>query len=88
MIERYTLPEMGSIWSEENKFRKMLEIEILVCEALAELGEIPKEAVAVIKDRAGFDLKRVREIEEEVRHDIIAFLKNNHEGTKKSKTST
>ncbi|NOX96683.1 MAG: adenylosuccinate lyase [Nitrospirae bacterium] len=74
MIERYTLPEMGKVWSEENKFRKILEVEILVCEALAELGEIPREAVAKIKDKADFDLKRVREIEEEVRHDIIAFL--------------
>ena len=74
MIERYTLPEMGRIWSEENKFRKMLDVEILVCEALAERGEIPREAVAKIKDKADFDLKRVREIEEEVRHDIIAFL--------------
>ncbi len=74
MIERYTLPEMGRIWSEENKFRKMLDVEILACEARAELGEIPREAVAKIKDRAGFDLKRIQEIEEEVHHDIIAFL--------------
>ncbi len=74
MIKRYILPEMGKIWSEENKFQKMLEIELLVCEALAELGEIPGEAVAKIKDRAGFDLNRIQEIEEEVRHDVIAFL--------------
>lgn len=74
MIERYTLPEMGKIWSEGNKFQKMLDVEILVCEALAELGEIPKEAVAKIKDKASFDLKRIKEIEEEVRHDVIAFL--------------
>lgn len=74
MIERYTLPEMGHIWSEENKFQRMLEVEICACEALAELGEIPREALAKIKDKAGFDLKRIREIEEEVHHDIIAFL--------------
>ncbi len=74
MIERYTLPEMGKVWSDENKFQKILDVEVLVCEALAELGEIPQEAVVKIKERAGFDLKRVREIEEEVRHDIIAFL--------------
>lgn len=74
MLERYALPEMGRIWSEENKFRKMLDIELLVCEALAGLGEIPGEAVTKIKDKAGFDLKRIREIEEEVHHDVIAFL--------------
>lgn len=74
MLERYALPEMGRIWSEENKFRKMLDIELLVCEALAGLGKIPGEAVAKIKDKAGFDLKRIREIEEEVHHDVIAFL--------------
>ncbi|MCD5402005.1 adenylosuccinate lyase [candidate division NPL-UPA2 bacterium] len=74
MIERYTRPEMGKVWSEENKFQKMLEIELLVCEALAGLGEIPREALAKIKDKAGFDLKRIQEIEGEVHHDVIAFL--------------
>ncbi len=74
MIERYTLPEMGRIWSEENKFRTMLQIEILVCEALAKLGEIPREALNKIKKRAGFDLDRIKEIEAETRHDVIAFL--------------
>ncbi|MCK4325972.1 adenylosuccinate lyase, partial [bacterium] len=74
MIERYILPKMGRIWSEENKFKTMLQIEILVCEALARLGEIPREALAKIKEKAGFDLERIREIEAETRHDVIAFL--------------
>jgi adenylosuccinate lyase len=76
MIERYTLPEMGSVWSEENKFKKWLEIEILACEALAELGEIPREAVGVIKKKAAFDPKRILEIEQTTHHDVIAFLTN------------
>jgi adenylosuccinate lyase len=67
---------MGSVWSEENKFKIWLEIEILSCEALAELGEIPSEAVEVIKKKAGFDRKRILEIEEITHHDVIAFLTN------------
>lgn len=74
MIERYTLPEMGRVWSEENKFTTWLKVEILACEALAELGEIPPEAVAVIKEKARFDVKRILEIEETTQHDVIAFL--------------
>jgi adenylosuccinate lyase len=76
MIERYTLPRMGSVWSEENKFRTWLKIEILACEALADLGEIPKEAVEIIKKKAAFDPKRIVEIEETTHHDVIAFLTN------------
>ncbi len=76
MIERYTLPEMGRVWSDENKFGTWLRIEILACEALAELGEIPPEAVQVIKDKAAFTVKRILEIEEETQHDVIAFLTN------------
>ncbi len=76
MIERYTLPEMGSVWTEENKFKTWLKIEILVCEALAELGEIPKAAVELIKKKAAFDPKRILEIEEKTHHDVIAFLTN------------
>ncbi|NIR52774.1 adenylosuccinate lyase [candidate division KSB1 bacterium] len=76
MIERYTRPEMAKIWSDENKFRTWLKVEILVCEALAELGEIPKGAVQIIKDKADFDIKRILEIEETVNHDVIAFLTN------------
>ncbi len=76
MIERYTLPKMGGVWSEENKFRTWLEIEILVCEALAELGEIPAAAVEVIRKKAAFDPKRILEIEQTTHHDVIAFLTN------------
>ena len=74
MIERYTNPEMGQIWTEDNKFQKWLDIEILVCEAWAELGVIPKDAVVVIREKAAFDIKRVNEIEAETHHDVIAFL--------------
>jgi adenylosuccinate lyase len=76
MIDRYTAPEMGAIWAEENKFRIMLEIELLACDAQAELGLIPVAAAKVIRDRANFDLRRIAEIEAEVKHDIIAFLTN------------
>ncbi len=74
MIERYTRPEMGAVWSEENKFRTWLKIEILACEALADLGEIPRDAVEVIKSKGDFDIKRILEIEAVTHHDVIAFL--------------
>ena len=67
---------MGRLWEDENRFRIWLEIEILACEAQAELGVIPKEAVGVIRSRARFDVERVLQIEEEVKHDVIAFLTN------------
>ena len=76
MISRYTLPRMGKIWKEEEKFALWLKIEILACEAWAELGEIPKDAVARIKERAKFDIDRIKEIEKEVKHDVVAFLTN------------
>ncbi len=76
MIERYTRPEMGKIFEDEFKFSTWLKIEILACEARAELGEIPKEDVEVIKDKASFDVERVLEIEETTKHDVIAFLTN------------
>lgn len=76
MIERYTLPEMGKIWQDEFKFNTWLQIEILACEARADMGEIPKTDVDVIKKKARFDVKRVLEIEETTRHDVIAFLTN------------
>ncbi len=76
MIERYTLPEMGNIWQDEFKFKTWLNIEILACEARAEFGEIPKEDVAEIKAKANFNVKRVLEIEETTKHDVIAFLTN------------
>ncbi len=79
MIERYTLPNMGKLWTDEYKLQTWLQVEIAVCEAQAELGYIPAEAVAEIKNKATFDLERVLEIEREVRHDMIAFLTNVNE---------
>jgi len=76
MIQRYSLPQMSKIWSEENKFRKMLDVEIFACEALAKLGKIPKSALFQIKKRARFDVGRIKEIEKETNHDVIAFIKN------------
>jgi len=74
MIARYTLPEMGNIWTDENKFRKWLEVEIAVCEVHAEMGTIPLEAVEIINKKARFEVERIQEIEKTVRHDVIAFL--------------
>ncbi|MEL7038337.1 MAG: adenylosuccinate lyase [Cyanobacteria bacterium J06592_8] len=79
MIERYTLPEMGNLWTDEYKLKTWLQVEIAVCEAQAELGYIPPEAVVDIKAKANFDPQRVLEIEAEVRHDMIAFLTNVNE---------
>jgi adenylosuccinate lyase len=76
MIERYTLPGMGKIWQDEFKFRTWLKIEILACEARSEMGEIPRKDVEVIKEKANFDIKRILEIEETTKHDVIAFLTN------------
>src|SRR5210317_2150405 len=74
MIPRYTRKEMGTIWEPENRFRTWLAIEICVCEALAKLGEIPRQAVKNIKETADFDIERIDEIEAETKHDVIAFL--------------
>lgn len=74
MIERYTRKPMGDIWTEENKYRTWLEVEILACEAMAELGMIPEEAAATIRKKADFSVQRIEEIENETRHDVIAFL--------------
>ena len=79
MIERYTLPEMGEIWTDTYKLKTWLEVEIAVCQAQAQLGYIPSEAVEEIKAKANFDPQRVLEIEAEVRHDVIAFLTNVNE---------
>jgi adenylosuccinate lyase len=75
MIERYTRPEMGAIWTEENKFKAWLEVEILACEAWAELGVIPKDDVALLRKNASFDVNRINEIELETRHDVVAFTR-------------
>src|SRR5215471_1402392 len=73
MIERYTRPEMGRIWSEENKYRQWLEVELATAEALAETGEVPPEAAELLRKHARFTVARIQEIEQEVRHDVIAF---------------
>jgi adenylosuccinate lyase len=73
MIERYTLPEMGALWSERNKFQKWLDVELAVCEVHAEMGTIPREAVEEIKRKAAFTVERIREIERTTDHDVIAF---------------
>ncbi|MFC5733353.1 adenylosuccinate lyase [Cytobacillus gottheilii] len=75
MIERYTRPEMGAIWTEENRFQAWLEVEILACEAWAELGDIPKADVQKIRENASFNIDRIKEIEEETRHDVVAFTR-------------
>lgn len=73
MIARYTRPEMGRIWSEDNRFRTWLTVEVAATETLAEAGLVPKQAAKAIRERAGFKLERIQEIEAEVRHDVIAF---------------
>src|SRR6266700_3995229 len=73
MIARYTRPEMGRIWSDRNKFAQWLEVELAASEALAELGEVPPEAAQLLRQYAGFDAERIRQIEDEVKHDVIAF---------------
>lgn len=74
MIERYTRPKMGRIWTLENRYRAWLAVELAVCEAWHELGRIPAEAMQVIRDKADIDVQRILAIEETTRHDVIAFL--------------
>ena len=76
MISRYTLPEMGAVWSEQNKFQKWLDVELAVCEVHAEMGTIPREALEQIKTRAQFSVTRINEIERTTNHDVIAFTTN------------
>ena len=76
MIERYTLPEIGDIWTEEAKFRSWLEVELAVCRARARLGEIPTDEVEELAEKAGFSVGRIEEIERETNHDVIAFVSN------------
>ena len=73
MIARYTRPEMGQVWSEENKFRQWLEVELAACETLADLGEVPREAAQLLREHAQVSVARIEEIEREVKHDVIAF---------------
>ena len=79
LIERYTLPEMGALWSEEAKFQGWLDVELAACEANCTLGRVPAEAMAEIRAKARFEVARILEIEAEVRHDVIAFLTNVNE---------
>ena len=76
MITRYTLPRMARIWQEENKFNKMLKVEILACEAMVRLGLIPKQAFDNIKKKSKIDVERIKEIEKKTRHDVVAFIVN------------
>src|SRR3954452_21265026 len=73
MITRYTRPEMGRIWSEENKYVKWLEVELAAAETLAELGDVPVDAARLLRQHARTDAARIAEIERDVRHDVIAF---------------
>jgi adenylosuccinate lyase len=76
MIQRYSLPKMREIWSEENRFQKMADIEVLACEAMAKYNIIPKKAYSNIKNRLKFDVERIKDIEKETNHDVVAFLIN------------
>jgi len=73
MIARYTRPEMGRIWSDQNRFQQWLEVELAASESLAELGAVPAEAARLLRQNAGFEVARIHEIEKEVKHDVIAF---------------
>src|SRR5258708_8086560 len=74
MIERYTRPEMGRIWSEENRFRMWMEVEVAACQAQAQLGRIPAKAAQNIRKKADFSVERVNELERVTDHDLIAFV--------------
>ena len=76
MIPRYTRPEMGNIWTDQNKFQKWLEVEIATAEVEAEAGLVPKSAARAIRRKAGFEVERILEIERQVKHDVIAFTTN------------
>jgi len=76
MIPRYTGPEMGAIWTDENKFQTWLDIEIFACEAMHKLGQIPARDLSIIRSKSRFDVNRINEIEAQVNHDVIAFLTN------------
>jgi adenylosuccinate lyase len=79
LIERYTLPEMGELWTDRARYQSWLDVEVAACEANFRLGRIPDEAMQVIREKAAFEPDRILEIEAEVRHDVIAFLTNLNE---------
>ena len=76
MIDRYTLSKMGNIWSEEHKFSIMLKIELLACEAMSQIGIIPKKSLEKIKKNAKFEIEEIRKLEEKTKHDVVAFIYN------------
>ena len=76
MIDRYTLSKMGNIWSEKHKMEIMMQIEVLACEAMCQLGQIPKKSLDKIKKNAKFDIEEVRRLEEKTKHDVVAFINN------------
>lgn len=76
MIERYCLPKMSKVWSEESKFDKMLTIELLVCEAWHKLGKMPKKSLLAIKSKAKINIEKIKELEEKTRHDVVSFVNN------------
>src|ERR1041385_1867573 len=76
VIDRYSRPQMSQIWSDERKYQIWLEIEVLACEAMAQLGQIPKEDAAEIRKKARFSIPEILQIEKRTNHDVIAFLEN------------
>lgn len=76
MIERYSLPKMAKVWSEEHKFDLMLAVELAVCEAWQKLGKIPKKSLIAIKSKAKINIEKIKEIEEKTKHDVVAFVNN------------
>ncbi len=90
MIDRYTLPEMGAIWTDEARLQAWLDVELAAVRAWNRLGKVPDEAVAEIEARAGFDVARVAEIERTTNHDVIAFLTDvaEHVGEPSSTSTT
>lgn len=76
MISRYSLPKISRIWTEENKFQVMLDVELAACEAMSKLGKVPKEALRNIKSRAKFDIERIKQLEHATNHDVVAFIAN------------
>lgn len=76
MIERYSLPRMAKVWSEESRFHRMLEVELCVCEAWQRLGKIPKKSLQAIRQKAKIDIEKIKELEAKTRHDVVAFVNN------------
>ena len=74
MIEKYALPEMSNIFSDENRYQLMMDVAVTACEAMADIGQIPKEAYLEIKEKAAYDIPRIKEIELETKHNAVAFL--------------